>query len=122
MDKRVTPMEGTGKWASDFCKALGGDPEITRSTTLRVAVGEAVVVTFEEYVDKDNPDVIMVLKEAEDGSFFENIAIGPTERLKRYKKALEGARAEILAWASNGDFGPLGKAFDILDEALKEKE
>ena len=63
-------MIGVGEWASELCLAFGEEPGEVSSITLHVAVNEAVTVTIEKFVDRDNKKVLAVVKKVvwvEDG-------------------------------------------------------
>jgi len=46
----------------ELVRAFGEDPAETRSLFLSVVVNEAVTVTIEKYVDRNNTDAIQIIK------------------------------------------------------------
>ena len=57
-------MIGSGEWATELCRALGGNPSLNRKFTLMVEVGTAVTVTFEQFVNKDDGIIEIIKKVA----------------------------------------------------------
>ena len=55
-------LGGGNDWVRELVRAFGEDPAETRSLFLSVVVNEAVTVTIEKYVDRNNTDAIQIIK------------------------------------------------------------